>query len=265
MEQFNLFSENGLISIMSFIDNLGASAGSVSQANGAHYAVHLNTTATYFLCLLAMVLAMICSAAVKLTFKKYDKIISRGGITAGEVARRILDSNGLYNVDVAHISGHLTDNYNPRTNVVSLSDSVINSSSLAAIGVAAHECGHAVQHATGYIPVKIRTAVVPIVNISSQAYLWVFLLGLFFSFEPLTNIGIILFAFVVIFQLITLPVEFNASRRAMSTIRDMGILQQDELHGARKTLTAAAMTYVASLVVSFTQLLRLISIKNSRR
>ncbi len=222
-------------------------------------------TTAYFLCILAFVFALICSLTVKTTFNKYSRIGSRRGITAAEVARMILDRNGLYNVQVERISGNLTDNYNPRTNIVSLSDSVYNSTSLAAIGVAAHECGHAVQHAQDYVPIKIRTAVFPLAQLGSSMYFIVFIVGLIFSFEPLVDAGIILFLFVVLFQLVTLPVEFNASRRALSTIRSEGILEQDEMYGARRTLTAAAMTYVASLAVSFTQLLRLLAIRNNRR
>ena len=222
-------------------------------------------TTAYFLCILAFIFALICSLTVKTTFNKYNRIGSRRGITAAEVARMILDRNGLYNVHVERISGNLTDNYNPRTNIVSLSDSVYNSTSLAAIGVAVHECGHAVQHAQDYVPIKIRTAVFPLAQLGSSMYFIVFIVGLIFSFEPLVDAGIILFLFVVLFQLVTLPVEFNASRRALSTIRSEGILEQDEMYGARRTLTAAAMTYVASLAVSFTQLLRLLAIRNNRR
>ena len=222
-------------------------------------------TTAYFLCILAFIFALICSLTVKTTFNKYNRIGSRRGITAAEVARMILDRKGLYNVQVERISGNLTDNYNPRTNIVSLSDSVYNSTSLAAIGVAAHECGHAVQHAQDYVPIKIRTAVFPLAQLGSSMYFIVFIVGLIFSFEPLVDAGIILFLFVVLFQLVTLPVEFNASRRALSTIRSEGILEQDEMYGARRTLTAAAMTYVASLAVSFTQLLRLLAIRNNRR
>ena len=222
-------------------------------------------TTAYFLCILAFIFALICSLTVKTTFNKYNRIGSRRGITAAEVARMILDRNGLYNVQVERISGNLTDNYNPRTNIVSLSDSVYNRTSLAAIGVAAHECGHAVQHAQDYVPIKIRTAVFPLAQLGSSMYFIVFIVGLIFSFEPLVDAGIILFLFVVLFQLVTLPVEFNASRRALSTIRSEGILEQDEMYGARRTLTAAAMTYVASLAVSFTQLLRLLAIRNNRR
>lgn len=221
-------------------------------------------TTAYLLCIAAFVFALICSANVRITFSKYNKVGSRSGLTGAEVARRILDRNGLHNVQVMRISGSLTDNYDPRTNIVSLSDSVYDSTSLAAIGVAAHECGHAVQHSTDYIPIKVRSAVFPLARLGSSVYLIVFLLGLIFSFEPLVNAGIFMFLFVVLFQLVTLPVEFNASRRAMHTIRSEGLLAQDELYGARRTLTAAAMTYVASLLVSFTQLLRLLSYKNRR-
>lgn len=238
----------------------------VSTAAAAHRAnlFGINYMTAYLLCIAAFIFALICQVMVKTTFGKYNKIRSRRAVTAAEAARRILDSNGLYNVQIMRISGHLTDNYNPRTNVVSLSDSVYDSTSLAAIGVAAHECGHACQHAQGYVPIKIRSAVFPLAQFGSSFYLIIFILGLIFSFEPLVDAGIILFAFVVLFQLVTLPVEFNASRRAMRTIEGQAILDRDELYGARRTLTAAAMTYVASLVVSFTQLLRLLSYRNRR-
>ncbi len=221
-------------------------------------------TTAYFLCIAAFIFALICSANVKRTFNKYSRVVSRRGITAAEAARKILDKNGLYNVQVMRISGNLTDNYDPRTNVVSLSESVYDSASLAAIGVAAHECGHAVQHSQDYVPIKIRSAVFPLARLGSSVYFIVFLMGLIFSFEPLVDAGIILFLFVVVFQLVTLPVEFNASRRAMLTISSEGILEHDELYGARRTLTAAALTYVASLAVSLTQLLRLLSYRSRR-
>lgn len=238
----------------------------ISAAGQAHRAnfLDINYTTAYILCIAAFIFALICQVMVKTTFSKYNKVRSLMGVTAGEAARRILDSNGLYNVQIARISGSLTDNYNPRTNVVSLSESVYDSTSLAAIGVAAHECGHAVQHAKGYVPIKIRSAVFPLAQIGSSMYFIIFILGIIFSFEPLVNAGIILFAFVVLFQLVTLPVEFNASRRAMQAINRHGILRKEELYGARRTLTAAAMTYVASLTVSFTQLLRLLSYRNRR-
>lgn len=224
-----------------------------------------NYMLTYFLCIAAFIFALICSAKVKSTYAKYSKVSSKRQLQAWQVARQILDNNGLYDVAVVRISGHLTDNYNPKTNVVSLSDSVYDSSSLAAIGVAAHECGHAIQHAKGYVPIKIRSAIVPIANLGSMAYIYIFILGLVMNNDLFVNLGIILFAFVVLFQLVTLPVEFNASRRAMKTLESELILERDELYGARKTLSAAAMTYVASLTVSITQLLRLIARANRRR
>lgn len=214
---------------------------------------------TYLLCIAAFIFAMVCSARVNSTFSRYSSVRSRSGITAEQAARQILDDNGLYNVQIVRIGGNLTDNYNPSTNTVSLSDKVYGSSSLAAIGVAAHECGHAVQHAQGYLPIKIRTAVVPLAQIGSFAYFYVFLLGLIFNLDFLVNAGILLFFFVVAFQLVTLPVEFNASYRALTTLGSKGILTGDEIPMARKTLSAAAMTYVASLLVSLTQLLRLIA------
>ncbi len=242
------------------VQNLVLLAGSAHRAN--MFSVSYMTA--YFLCIAAFIFALICQVKVKTTFSKYNRVRSRRAVTAAEAARRILDNNGLYDVQIVRIGGHLTDNYNPRTNIVSLSDSVYDSTSLAAIGVAAHECGHAVQHSKGYLPIKIRTAVFPLARLGSSVYLIVFMLGLIFSFPPLVDIGIILFAFVVLFQLVTLPVEFNASRRAMNSIESQAILDREELYGARKTLTAAAMTYVASLVVSFTQLLRLLSYRSRR-
>lgn len=220
---------------------------------------------TWILCIAAMIFAMVCSARVNSTFARYNGEHSRKGMQAWQAARQILDNNGLHDVAVVRVSGHLTDQYDPSTNTVSLSDSVYDSTSLSAIGVAAHECGHAVQHATGYIPIKLRTAIVPLANLGSRAYFTIFLLGLLFSFPLLVNIGIWLFFFVVLFQLVTLPVEFNASSRAMRTLESQLILDSDELPAARKTLTAAAMTYVASLVVSVTQLLRLMTRARSSR
>jgi len=224
-----------------------------------------NYMLTYFLCIAAFIFAAICSAKVNTTFSKYSKLNSGTHLQAWQVARQILDNNGLYDVSVVHISGHLTDKYDPTNKVLSLSDSVYDSSSLAAIGVAAHECGHAIQHARGYMPIKIRTAIVPLANIGSRAYFYIFLIGIVFTLDFLVNAGIILFAFVVLFQLVTLPVEFNASSRAMKTLESELILQREELPAARKTLNAAAMTYVASLTVSFTQLLRLIALANRRK
>ena len=167
-------------------------------------------------------------------------------------------------MQVQRIAGNLTDNYNPKTNIVSLSDSVYDSTSLAAIGVAAHECGHAVQHATGYVPNEIRSAVFPIAQLGSTLYFYVFLLGIIFSFEPLVDIGIIMFAFVVLFQLVTLPVEFNASRRAVNTLEQAYVLSEDELKGVKKVLRAAAMTYLAATFTALWSLLRIILIFGRR-
>lgn len=217
----------------------------------------------YILCILAFIYALFTQFKVKSTFKKYSKINSQRGVQAHEIARQILDSNGLYDVSVIQTNGDLTDHYDPRTNVVALSQTVYNSTSVAAIGVASHEVGHAIQHATNYTPIKIRSAILPIAQFGSQAWFWLFVLGLVLSIPFLIEFGIGLFICIVIFQLVTLPVEFNASNRAMKTINDQFILQGDELTGAKRTLRAAAMTYVASLAVSLAQLLRLLA--RSRR
>ena len=223
----------------------------------------LNYYVIYILLIAAFIFSIFASVNVKSTFRKYNRMPSSMGKTAAQVAREILDSNGLYNVQVGVIHGELTDNYNPKTNTVSLSSSVYNSTSVGAIGVAAHEVGHAIQYAQDYFPIKIRMAILPFAQFGSSAWMLFFILGLVFDNHILRGIGIILFAAIVLFQLITLPVEFNASRRALSTIKQQGFLYGAEYTGAKKTLTAAAMTYVASLAVALLQLLRLIA--NSRR
>lgn len=223
----------------------------------------LNYYVIYILLIAAFIFSIFASVNVKSTFRKYNRMPSSMGKSAAQVAREILDSNGLYNVQVGVIHGELTDNYNPKTNTVSLSSSVYNSTSVGAIGVAAHEVGHAIQYAQDYIPIKIRMAILPFAQFGSSAWMLFFILGLVFDNHILRGIGIILFAAIVLFQLITLPVEFNASRRALSTIKQQGFLYGAEYTGAKKTLTAAAMTYVASLAVAILQLLRLIA--NSRR
>lgn len=223
----------------------------------------LNYYVIYILLIAAFIFSIFASVNVKSTFRKYNRMPSSMGKTAAQVAREILDSNGLYNVQVGVIHGELTDNYNPKTNTVSLSSSVYNSTSVGAIGVAAHEVGHAIQYAQDYFPIKIRMAILPFAQFGSSAWMLFFILGLVFDNHILRGIGIILFAAIVLFQLITLPVEFNASRRALSTIKNQGFLYGAEYTGAKKTLTAAAMTYVASLAVAILQLLRLIA--NSRR
>ena len=227
---------------------------------------------TYFVLVLpAMLFAMWASLKVDLTYKKYNKVTNRRGITGAEAARRVLDANGLSNIRIEHISGDLTDHFDPAANVIRLSDSVYGSTSTAAIGVACHEVGHAVQHAVGYVPIKIRTAIVPITNFGSKLAVPLIIVGILLSyvsyfFTIVAYVGLLCFALSTIFQLVTLPTEFNASKRAMQTIESMGLLYDDELKGARKTLTAAAMTYVAALAVSLAQLLRfLIIISSSSR
>lgn len=224
-----------------------------------------NPGMAYFLMIAAVIFSYAMQALVNSTFKKYSGVNSRSGVPANVIARQILDSYGLYGVTVVHVNGTLSDHYDPRKNVVALSDSTFFSTSVAAIGVAAHEVGHAVQHNTGYIPIKIRSIFVPIAQFGSKSWIVFFFLGMFFSLPFLLEIGVILFGFVVLFQLLTLPVEFNASRRALNTIEAQFLLERDEMTGARKTLSAAAMTYIAGLMVAVTQLLRLLVLVNGRR
>ena len=207
-----------------------------------------------------IIFSLIMSANVKSTYSKYVGVRCRSGITGAEAARRILLANGITDVQLAVCGGELTDHYDPRKRVVSLSADVFNSSSVAAVGIAAHEVGHVCQHYSGYAPIKIRNAVLPIANIGSSLSVPLIIAGFIFSFRPL----VLAFAAVVLFQLVTLPVEFNASSRAMKSLVSCGILSQDETSGTRKVLTAAAMTYVASLAVSLAQLLRLILIARDR-
>lgn len=212
-----------------------------------------------------LILGMVAQYKVSSTFKKYSRVTSSRGYTASEVAKMILERNGLYDVRVAKIVGNLTDNFNPQTKTVSLSDSVYDSHSVAAIGVAAHEVGHAIQHAKEYTPIKIRTAIIPITNFGSRLSPILILLGILLGMQSLAIWGVILFSTVAIFQLVTLPVEFNASRRALLTLGNDNILNQQELSGARKVLTAAAMTYVAALITTLANLLRLILIVSGGR
>ena len=222
--------------------------------------------ATYiFLVLPAVIFALWAQFNVKSTFSKYSKIASRSGMTGFDSARRILDANGLGDVRIAHIAGDLTDNYNPTDNTIYLSDSVYGSNSAAAIGVAAHEAGHAVQHATGYTPIKIRAAIIPITNIGSNLAMPLIILGVILSFPTLAYIGVAAFGLSTLFQLVTLPVEFDASGRALKALE--GSLDGEDLASARKVLRAAALTYVAALAVSLVNLLRLLIIVagNDRR
>ena len=220
----------------------------------------------YILVIITAILSIAASAKVNSTFNKYSKMPTGRGITAEQAARKILDSNGLYNVRIESVSGNLTDHYDPRTNVIRLSDSVKNSTSVAAVGVAAHEAGHAVQHATGYTPIKLRNVLVPVANIGSIAGPWLIIIGLIMSTtNVLVNIGIWLFAAAVLFQIVTLPVEFNASNRAIKTLENDMYLESDEVPAVKKVLGAAAMTYVAAAAVSVANLLRFILMANGRR
>ena len=222
---------------------------------------------SYYLLLVvpAMLLALWAQSRVQSTYRKYSQIRSFRGMTADQVARSILDANGLTQVRVDRIPGNLTDHYDPRTKVVRLSDTVYGSSSIAAIGVAAHEVGHACQHAAAYGPLTLRNAIIPVTNLGSRLSIPLILVGLLLGNNSLALLGVLLFSLVAVFQLITLPVEFNASSRALQTLGSRGILEGEELAGARKVLTAAALTYVAALVVSLAQLLRLTLIVGNRR
>lgn len=213
----------------------------------------------------AILLGLIAQIKVKTAFNKYSKVNAKSGLTGRDAARTILDRHGLYNVDVRPIGGELTDNFDPRTNVISLSTPVYGSNSIAAIGVAAHEAGHAVQHQTGYWFIKVRTAIIPVCSIGASLSPLLILLGYVLSWAELYWLGILLFATVAVFQLVTLPVEFNASRRAIAILESNGTLTYDELKGARAVLSAAALTYVAAMVTSLLQLFYYISLSNRRR
>ncbi len=217
-----------------------------------------------------VILSLWASARVNATFRQYEKQISSRHITGAQAAQRVLSSNGVSGVRIERISGKLTDHYDPRTNVIRLSENVYDNASTAAIGVACHEAGHAVQYAQDYAPIKLRAAIIPVTNIGSRLAMPLILIGLLFSAlgsfsETIIYIGIACFGLSLVFQLVTLPVEFNASRRAMEAIENSNILSKEEQVGARKTLSAAAMTYVAATAVALAQLLRLISLFAGRR
>ena len=220
---------------------------------------------TYILIIIAAIISLIAQWRVNSAFSKYSRVAGMSGMTGAQAARMILQSNGINDVSVQRISGKLTDHYNPSTKVLNLSESVYGSTSVAAIGVAAHECGHAIQHARGYFPLSLRTALVPVANIGSQLS-WVFIIvGAILSFnQTLITIGIIMFSAAVLFQLVTLPVEFNASARALEQLESNGILYRDEVSQTRKVLSAAALTYVAAAATAILQLLRLIILFGGR-
>ena len=223
---------------------------------------------TYFLVLIGVVISLVASAKVKSAYAEYAKVRSIGGVTADEVAQRILYENGIRDVSIEQVAGELTDHYDPRGKVLRLSESVYNSTSVAAIGVAAHECGHAIQHAKGYTPIRVRNAIVSVANIGARLSWPMILLGLILGSsgsQALITIGIWMFAASVLFQLVTLPVEFNASNRAVACLSGMGILQEHELAGAKKVLRAAALTYVAAAAAAILQLIRLILLFGKKR
>lgn len=214
---------------------------------------------TYLLVIIGALLSIIASARVNSTFSKYSRVRSMTGMTGAEAAQRILQYNGIYDVQVKHIRGSLTDHYDPRNKTLNLSDSVYGSCSVAAVGVAAHECGHAIQHKENYGPLAIRSALVPAANIGSKLGVPIILIGILLSYnQVLIQIGIWVFALAVLFQIVTLPVEFNASARAVACLNSYGILVGDEVHSCRKVLKAAALTYVAAAASALLQLLRLI-------
>ena len=226
---------------------------------------------TFILLIPAIIFVTWAQINVSSTYKKYSKIKTSRAITGHDAARAILDANGLSYVRIEPIKGELTDHFDPRDNVIRLSEVVYSNSSAAAVGVAAHEAGHAVQHATGYFPIKVRSAIIPITQIGSQLAMPIFLVGILLSYMQyvtpeiggmIMGAGILLFSLTALFQLVTLPTEFNASSRALKTLEDAGILYEEEITGARKVLSAAAMTYVAALASSLASLLRLIVIAN---
>lgn len=212
----------------------------------------------------ALLLGLWAQARVNSSFRKYSGVQSRRGYTGAQVAREILRCYGIGDIDVQRISGSLTDHFDPRQKVIRLSDTVYGSSSIAAIGVAAHEAGHAVQYAVGYKPIQLRNAFVPVANIGSTISIPLIILGAVMSFQPLITVGIVLFSAIAVFQLLTLPVEFNASNRALAVLDEQEFLSGEELKGAQKVLSAAALTYVAALLASVAQLLRLIGLYGGR-
>ena len=223
---------------------------------------------TYMLVLLGVILCMAASAKMNSTFNKYSRIRNHSGITGREAAEQILHRSGIYDVRVEHVSGNLTDHYDPKNKVLRLSDATYNSVSVAALGVAAHECGHAVQHATGYAPLKIRGSLVPVANFGSTIAWPLIIIGLFIggnSSSLLINLGILAFSLAVLFQIVTLPVEFDASHRALKILGNTGMLYEDEVRDTRKVLTAAALTYVAGAASAILQLLRILLLTGNRR
>ncbi len=212
-----------------------------------------------------LLLSMVIQIKLRSTYANYSKVSSRRGVTGAQMAEKVLHDNGIYDIRVETIRGELTDHYSPKEGVIRLSEGVYNSTSVAALGIACHEAGHAVQHSVGYAPLKLRNAIVPITNIGSTMSWPLILLGILFQWPSLVTAGILLFGTVAVFQFITLPVEFNASRRAVLALEQGGVLDEDELAGTKKVLGMAAMTYVAALAVSIANLLRLLLLTRNRR
>ncbi|MCF2555281.1 zinc metallopeptidase [Faecalicatena contorta] len=223
---------------------------------------------TYMLVIIGVIICMLASAKMNSTFNKYSRVRNHSGMTGREAAEQILHRAGIYDVRVERVSGNLTDHYDPRSKVLRLSDATYGQCSVAALGVAAHECGHAIQHQVGYAPLKFRSALVPIANFGSTIAWPLIIIGLFFgsrSSVMFLNLGILAFSLAVLFQIVTLPVEFNASGRAIRILGDSGMLYPEEVRSTRKVLTAAALTYVAGAASAILQLLRIILLTNSRR
>lgn len=223
---------------------------------------------TYILVVIGLVICLLASAKMRSTFNRYSRVRNHSGITGRDAAEQILRRAGIYDVRVEHVGGNLTDHYDPRSKVLRLSDATYNSTSVAALGVAAHECGHAIQHDTGYVPLQIRGALVPVVNFGSTIAWVLIAIGLFFNSRSsivFLNLGILAFSLAVVFQLVTLPVEFNASSRAVHILGGSGMLYEDEVDATKKVLFAAALTYVAGAISSILQLLRIIMIANNRK
>lgn len=223
---------------------------------------------TYFLVLIGVVLSLLASGKVKSTFSRYSQVRNSRGLTGAQAAEQVLHTAGIYDVRIEHVGGNLTDHYDPRTKVLRLSDSVYGQTSVAAVSVAAHECGHAIQHARGYAPLKLRSTLVPVANFGAKLAWPLIIFGLFIRGESSTlliNAGIIAFLAAVVFQLVTLPVEFNASNRAIRMLADSGMMYGEEIKGAKKVLSAAALTYVASAATAILQLLRILILTGGRR
>ena len=219
----------------------------------------------YILMIVMAVICMISSFRVKSVYRKYSKVLAGCGLTGAQAALEILRRNGIDDVIVQYIGGDLTDNFDPRSRAVNLSEATYNSASVAAISVAAHECGHVMQHQEGYLPLRIRSSILPMASFGSKAGVPLIVLGLFLSFSPLVTVGIWVFSLAVLFQLVTLPVEFDASRRALLTLENTGLLSYEEIDGGRKVLKAAAMTYVASAAAAAVQLMRFVLMNGRRR